>query len=222
MIEERLSNVVALVLAGRRATPPHRSTLVAVSGIDGAGKGHVSGLLSRGLTSRGLRVALINIDGWLALPETRFSREDPAKHFYLHAIRFDEMFERLVLPLRDRRSIVVEADFAEETAIAYRKHLYEFSNIDIILLEGIFLLKRQWRSYYDLSVWIHCSFETALKRAVLRAQEGLSPELTAEAYRAIYFPAQEIHFQRDDPRQAATVVIDNEESSRAEYLELDS
>jgi uridine kinase len=123
------------------------------------------------------------------------------------------MFSRLVLPLRDCRSLRLEADYAEETAAEYRRHIYEFEGLDVILLEGIYLLKRTFHAYYDLSVWIECSFETALKRAIARAQEGLTPKATAEAYRNIYFPAQEIHFRRDDPRSAATLIVKNDAQS---------
>jgi uridine kinase len=52
------------------------------------------------------------------------------------------MFAQLVLPLRDHRSVHVEADFAEETATAFKKRVYDYSDIDVILLEGIYLLKR--------------------------------------------------------------------------------
>jgi len=71
-------------------------------------------------------------------------------------------------------------------------------------------LKRDFRAQYDLSVWIECSFETALERAVSRGQEGLPPEETIRDYQTIYVPAQEIHFQRDDPKTEATLTINND------------
>lgn len=80
------------------------AALVAVSGIDGAGKGWLAARISAGLQDAGMNAANLNIDGWLNLPDKRFSRTDPAEHFYLHAIRFDEMFSQLVLQLRDRLS----------------------------------------------------------------------------------------------------------------------
>ena len=46
--------------------------IVAVSGIDGSGKGFVSALMEQALVSRGVRVATIHIDGWLNLPSRRF------------------------------------------------------------------------------------------------------------------------------------------------------
>jgi uridine kinase len=183
--------------------------LVGISGIDAGGKGYVTDRLSRELTSRGCKPAVINIDGWLNLTPIRFDHSDLAGNFYRNAIRFDEMFSQLVLPLREDRSIDVTADLAEETADEYRKHNYRFDDIDIILLEGIFLFKRELIQHYDLKIWIDCPFDTALERAVARSQEGLSPEATISAYETIYFPAQRIHFGLDDPRSAADIRIDN-------------
>jgi len=94
--------------------------------------------------------------------------------------------------------------------VAYRRHIYQYECVDVILLEGIFLLKQAFQSFYDLLYWIDCSFDTALERASARGLEGLSPEETARAYRRIYFPAQEIHFRRDNPRAAATVIFNSD------------
>jgi uridine kinase len=184
--------------------------LVAVSGIDGCGKGYVTAHIVAELQRRGARAVGINIDGWLNLPHARFNEERPAEHFYLHAIRFDEMFGQLILPLKRDRSIRVEADFAEETAREYRKQTYEYQDVDVIVLEGIYLLKRAYRHYYDWALWVECSFETALERALQRGQEGLPPAETIQAYRTIYFPAQEIHFRLDDPRAAADAILIND------------
>lgn len=198
------------IQAVRRATSATRSVLVGVSGIDGCGKGHVSGQLARRLEHAGHRVANLNVDGWLNLPGVRFSRHDPAGHFYRHAIRFDEMFRDLVLPLRDRRSIDLDAAFVDETATDYRRHRYRFDDVDVVLLEGIYLFKRAFHPRYDVSVWIDCSFGTALHRAVARAQEGLPPAATVSAYRTIYFPAQQLHFRVDAPRDVADLVVNND------------
>lgn len=205
-----VATFVSRILDARNSVPSRRSVLAAITGIDGCGKGYITARIAEALRAHGIRVAAINIDGWLNLPNVRFHATDPAEHFYLHALRFEEMFSQLVLPLRDRRSVRIEADYAEESATAYRRQVYAFEDVDVIALEGIYLLKRAFQGYYDLSSWIDCSFETALQRALSRAQEGLPPQETVRAYRTIYFPAQEIHFQRDDPRAAATLIIDND------------
>jgi uridine kinase len=205
-----VKGAVEAILRMRRRVPARRGVLVALSGIDGSGKGYLAARITAALDAHGGRVAVLNVDGWLNLPHVRFDPVQPADHFYRHALRFDEMFDTLVLPLRDHRCIDLEMDFTEETATEYRRHRYELTEIDVILLEGIFLLKRELRDAYDCAFWIDCTWPTALERALARRQEGLSEDETVRAYREIYFPAQEIHLQRDDPRRAATAIIPND------------
>jgi uridine kinase len=214
-----LTRAVSLIRERRRATRPDRALLVAISGVDGGGKGYVAARIAEPLRERGLGVAILNVDGWLNLPRVRFSAERPAEHFYRHALRFDEMFSKLVLPLTRRREVRVEADFAEETADSFRRRLYDYKDVDIVLLEGIYLLQPAFLRHYDLKIWIECSFETALERAVARGQEALSDDLTVAAYRTIYFPAQRLHFAYDGPREAADLILIND--PRLDGLELE-
>jgi uridine kinase len=205
-----LDAVVAEILAASGRVPAARSALVAITGIDGCGKGYITARIVDALRARGARAVGLNIDGWLNLPAVRFSETDPAEHFYRNALRFDQLFAELVFPLRDHRSVRIEADHAEETATAYEKKRYEIDDADVVVLEGIYLLKRAFQDYYDLSIWIDCTFDTALDRAIARGQERLPAAATIAAYRTIYFPAQEIHLTRDGPRAAATVRINND------------
>ncbi len=205
-----IQDIVETICHTRQKVAAQHSVLVAISGIDGCGKGYIAAKILDLLKTKKLNAVIINGDGWLNLPNRRFNSDQPAQHFYLNAFRFQEMFRQLILPLRDERAITIEVDFVEETASNYRKHLYQFENVDVILLEAIYLLQPAFMAYYDLTFWIDCSFKTALERALTRGQEGLSPKETIKAYRTIYFPAQEIHFQRDNPVSLATGIINND------------
>jgi uridine kinase len=204
--------VVEAIARKRDAVVPNRGVLVGISGIDASGKGFVTAKLADALRAKLLNVALISADDWLNLPHVSINRDNYAEHFYDHAIRFDEMFERLIVPLKYHREINITADCADAKATTYRERRYDFRNIDIVLLEGIFLFKRGYRHQFDLSVWIDCSFECALERAIERGQEGLPPTETSEAFETIYFPAQRIHLARDEPREAADCIVTNDEA----------
>ena len=144
--------------------------------------------------------------------------ENFAEQFYSHAVRFDEMFERLILPLRDHRGVDVLADCGNAKATSPHKHRYVFQNIDVVLLEGIFLFKPGYREYFDLKVWVECTNKMALKRAIARGQEGLPPAETQYSFETIYFPAQRIHFDRDEPRRAADFIVRNHDSQQAKLF----
>ena len=202
--------VVRKILDRRANISDTRSLLVGVSGIDGCGKGYFATQLRAHLALHGVIPAILNVDGWLNLPHKRFDQNAPAVNFYENAIRLDQFFGHLVLPLRDRRSVHLVADFVEETATDYRKHSYDYEDVSVVLVEGIFLFKPQYRKYFDLAIWIDCSFPTALARAIDRAQEGLSPANTIAAYETIYFPAQRIHLAQDKPRENADLIFEND------------
>jgi uridine kinase len=205
-----MDGLVARILDQRAIVPAQRSLLVGVSGIDGSGKGYIAKQIEARLGQHSIAAANINVDGWLNLPEKRFNTIKPAEHFYENAIRFDQLFAKLLVPLKEQRAVNLVADFAEESAGNYRMHTYSFKNVGVVLVEGIFLFKREHRKVFDLAIWVDCSFSTALARALARAQEGLSPAETIRAYRSIYFPAQKIHFARDNPRETADLIIEND------------
>jgi uridine kinase len=213
-----LDEVVRKIIERRANTPESRSLLVGVSGIDGCGKGYLAMQLQAHLALHGVIPTILNVDGWLNLPHKRFNKDALAVNFYKNAIRLDQFFSQLVLPLRDRRSVHLVADFVEETASDYRKHSYDYKDVSVVLVEGIFLFKPQYRKYFDLAIWVDCSFPTALARAIDRAQEGLSPANTIAAYETIYFPAQRIHLAQDKPRENADLIFENETCTNRRVL----
>jgi uridine kinase len=205
-----LPRIITAIERNRSGVPASRSILVGLSGIDGSGKGFLAGSLGIELEGRGLRLASLSVDAWLNLPSIRFSAARPAEHFYAHALRLDQMFADLVLPLCRQRSCRLSALVAEETATEYREHYYDFHDIDVVLLEGIFIFKRAYRNHFDLALWIDCTFETALERALQRSQEALPPAETRAAYEAIYFPAQRLHLEKDQPHISADLLVTND------------
>jgi uridine kinase len=210
---DRVAKFIDEIVAQRATTQANRAVLAGISGIDAGGKGFITEKIAQRLQESGWRVAAINADDWLNLPEVCLSRHKPAEHFYEHAMRFDEMFDRLIIPLKENRAVSFVADCADAKGNR-RKQSYEFRRIDIVLLEGIFLLKRAYREHFDLTAWVECPFDIALERAIERGQEGLPPAETIKAFETIYFPAQRIHFTRDNPQAAADFIIQNEKASR--------
>jgi len=194
-------------------TSAQRAIVVGISGIDASGKGFIAEKIAQRLQEAGWRVAIINADDWLNLPESCMSRRSPGDHFYEHAMRFDEMFNQLIVPLKENRAVSFVADCADAKGNR-RKHRYEFRKVDVVLLEGIFLFKPAYRRHFDLTAWVDCSFATGLQRAIKRCQEGLPPAETIRAFSTIYFPAQRIHFASDNPQGAADFIIQNDNASR--------
>jgi uridine kinase len=187
-----------------------RAALVGLSGIDGSGKSRLARVLADELSAFGLRVALIGVDAWQNPQTIRFGGADRGTHFYEHCIRFDDLFAQLLQPLTTQRSIRLETKAIRTDRDVWDDVVYDFRTIDAVLVEGILLFKPSLRQRFDLRIWIDCSFETALRRALRRNVEQLPEAQLRHDYEHIYYAAQRHHLQADDPRSAADLLLNNE------------
>ncbi|MEM1368239.1 MAG: AAA family ATPase [Cyanobacteria bacterium P01_H01_bin.15] len=188
--------------------------VIGISGIDGSGKGYIAKKLAQGITNAGRKCELIGIDGWIQPPAQRFSSSNPGEYFYRNGFRFAEMHENLFQPLTQTGSIDLWAKHsAPDNSSDMLDFHYQIDRGEVLIFEGIFLF--QGRFEFDYQIWIECSYETALKRALQRNQEGLPEADILRDYNQIYFPAQRIHLATDKPRQSCDYLLLNDESLEA-------
>lgn len=188
---------------------PSRVLLAGISGIDGSGKSFVTQQLAAKLTASGLCIANVALDPWRTAPAERFDARNPGETFYGNAYRFDALFDALITPLQRIGAVDIDAELRRSDGSKYQERI-QFSGVNVILLEGLFLFKQSIRERFDLRIWIQCSFETALKRALARNQEGKSPEALLADYQTFYVPAQKIHLRIDSPDDDAHLVFLND------------
>jgi uridine kinase len=182
---------------------------VAISGIDASGKGCITKLLQEELENRGYKAANINIDPWQNPIPVRLKKENAAENVYENIFRWNDFFEQLLFPLKKNKSIYLEMQGIQSDADIYYPLIYDYKDIDILLIEGILLFKKKHLCYYDYKIWIECTFETGLKRAIKRNVEKLDEERLIQDYHTFYYPAQRLHFERDCPVAAADIIYDN-------------
>jgi uridine kinase len=182
---------------------------VGISGIDASGKGYIGKLLQEQLEKKGYKVANINTDPWQNPLPVRLQKENPAENVYENIFRWNDFFEQLIFPLQKNKSIYLETEGIHTHSDEYYPLIYDFNDIDILLIEGILLFKKKYLSYYDYRIWIDCSFETGLKRAIKRNVEKLDEESLILDYQIFYYAAQQLHFEKDNPQDAANIIFVN-------------
>ena len=107
-----------------------------------------------------------------------------------------------MIPLRDHKSIYLEADFVEETARQYRKHVYDIKSVDIILVEGIFLFKHEYRSLFDLAIWVDMLIPDCPGASHRACSGRLNAGKDDRGLRNDLLPGTKIHFNQDDPEHS--------------------
>ncbi|MFM9957711.1 MAG: uridine kinase [Phycisphaerales bacterium] len=206
-------SAVERLLHERRADS--RPTLVGISGIDASGKSTLARAVGRRLRAAEMSVAEISIDWFHTLASRRFlpmerGHEPPeshGRHFYQNAFRWAELHERLIEPLCRTGGCDAEVGVHDMRTDTVSPRRFVHTAVRVVLLEGIFIFRREDAERLDLRVWIDCPFDLALRHAVERNQEGLTPGLIRADYERVYFPAQRHHIARDRPAENADLVI---------------
>src|SRR5258705_3057118 len=207
---DNIPDLVDEILERYKQHPGTSLFTIGISGIDGSGKGYITGLVQQELAQKGYRVATINIDPWQNPIPIRLQKENAAENVYENIFRWNDFFEQLVFPLQKNKSIYLETQGIRSDADIYYPLVYDLKNVDILSIEGILLFKKKYLSYYNYKIWIDCSFEGALERAIERNVEKLEEERLRHDYHTFYYPAQHLHFEIDDPKQNADIVFINE------------
>ncbi|QDP41720.1 kinase [Radiobacillus deserti] len=73
----------------------------------------------------------------------------------------------------------------------------------VILIEGVFLQRKEWRSYFDYVIFLDCPRETRFRRESEQAQQE------KETFVHRYWPAEDYYVKKEKPIEFADFVIKN-------------
>lgn len=192
----------------RTRRPGGGALLVAVTGIDHSGKTWWTQRIAQALRAREKNVACVRSNDWYWR-----QGDSPltASNFYHDGMRLDDLFSQVLFPLRARRSLDVEVSLTARGSRCSHRHRYQFADVDVVIADGPFLLKRAYQRFFDVGVWIDATAETALERGLARKELRHDAAMIERLYREVYLPAQDMHLQIDDPQSATTLTIRNDE-----------
>ena len=188
--QQMSQNEFAAYIAQQIKTLPsqsHAPQLVAVSGRDCAGKSTLGIDVQEQLNRIGLTTTLLSIDAFL-IPRHLRIRNTPE-----HIAYFENTF--------DYAALVQTLETAKNSTSST-----DSNSRDILLVEGVFLLRKELYHWWDLTIWIEVDTSVIMNRALRRDKQYFGSK---SAVRCIYenrcLPAQDYHILRDLPKQNADI-----------------
>jgi uridine kinase len=199
-------------LAGKIiAQKNNRALLVALEGIDAAGKSTLCRELTDELRAEGQSVISLSIDSFHNKREIRIRRgELSAEGYYLDSFDYDFVINKILQPIK-----TATGDIEVPTRLFdYRNDVFLYrepatvSAESIVLFEGVFLGRPELRGFWDYRIYLDISFETSFARGVKR--DAWMGDRVREKYLQRYMPGQRIYLDQCDPRESADLVINGE------------
>ncbi|MGC5169430.1 uridine kinase [Microbacterium sp. DT81.1] len=190
--------------------------LVAVDGVDGAGKTTFADALAEVFAEDGSAVFRASIDGFHRPRAERYVRgRDSPEGFYRDSFDYSLFRRVLVEPFRDGLQTrgatgfqLSAFDVARDAQVGSR--WVTAPEDAVLVVDGIFLHRPELRGLWDWSVWLEVPLEVTYARMAER--DGSDPDPQAPS-NARYVDGQRLYVLEADPRLAASAVIDNTDPS---------
>lgn len=190
--------------------------IVAVDGMDGAGKTHFADDLAAALSVIGHSVFRASLDDFHRSRTERHARgADSPEGYYRDSFDYSTFRRVLLEPFKLGGStafVTAAFDHRRDTAVPSK---WRTGPKDAILvLDGIFLNRPELRDLWNYSVWLDVPREVAEERMLKR--DG--PTENAGRYRE----GQELYVAEASPRSVASAIIDNRDFEHPRRIFADS
>lgn len=190
--------------------PKDRPFLIGIDGISGSGKTTTSENVSRTLEQLGYRVHKISFDNfWSSTEDCRAMRFNPEKPIVGSDYRWQKLRDEILIPLHEKKPVncvvnddSVEVDhFCAVDVISYDNLLAEN---DVIIVEGVFIVRDELRKYYDYSIFIKSPRKISFDRVLER--EG---DYMKQWYQNYWHPEENLYLKRQEPHTKVDWLIDD-------------
>ncbi len=193
---------------------PGRRLLVAIDGVDGAGKTWLADELADRLIDR-RPVVRASVDGFPNPAAARYRRgRDSPLGFYLDSYDYPALRTALLEPFRSDGDCRYRSEVFDHVADRPVDQPARRAEPEaVLLLDGIFLHRPELAGYWDLSLWLAVDFEVSVPRGAGRGPGFGEPDPAAASNRR-YIQGQRHYLATVDPAGLADLVIDNTDLDR--------
>lgn len=179
--------------------------MIAVDGVDGAGKTMFADALAHRLEKADFTVVRTGIDSFHNPRAVRYARgKDSPEGFYRDSYDLDALRTALLYPARINVPFRV-AVFDHRTDRPVASNPLKISLPAVLIFDGLFLHRKELRDEWDLTIFLDVPFEVSYARMAQR--DGSNPDPRAPVNRR-YFEGQRLYLREASPQQQADILID--------------
>lgn len=186
---------------------PSGRRMLAIDGVDGAGKTIFADALAPVLRDRGAYVMRASVDDFHRPRAERYARgRDSAEGYYRDSFDIEALRTLLIEPFRSGADEVVVAAFDHVSDAPIERRESGIPSDAVLVVDGVFLHRPELRGLWHSSVWLEV--DDAVRDARLSARDG------AGSLAPRYSAGQAIYMREANPRRAAAFVVDNNDAAR--------
>src|SRR5215467_1031639 len=188
--------------------------VIGINGIDASGKTMFSRDLSSFLIGHGYFVQLVHVDDFHNPKKVRYQGDNEAENYLFRSIDFERLAGNLLDNIVEKQELDIELTLLDLNTDQYTlSRRYVVNRDSIVIVEGVFLFKKDLLDYFDFKVFLDISFSESVRRGIAR-NERIPAGDVEDRYSEKYLVGQKLYFRLHDPKGAADMTINNEDYLR--------
>lgn len=195
-------NGLDVIHTARSMHSADRPFVVAIDGLSGAGKTTFVSHLSNEPS-----VHIFHIDDYIVERDKRYQTGQPESTEY-YALQWDvsRLERQLFRPLHEGATKLTLPRYMYERDVI-TEEVVDVSSAHTVVVEGIFLQRPEWRSYFDYVIYLDCPREVRYERVLNRDTYLGDPAERLAKYKRRYWPGEDVYLQQIDPKRGADIVL---------------
>lgn len=182
--------------------------IVGIDGLGGAGKSTIVNSLKLQLEKENYPIYILHIDDFIHPKHIRYdSTKEEWYCYYNIQWRYDYLVEEILSPIKKGNEINKVIELYDKENDKYILQSLYIPHGSILILEGVFLQRKELRNYLDFVIYLDVPQEVRLNRVLVRDSYIGSLEDIKNKYQRRYFPAENKYLLEYCPIENADFVL---------------
>lgn len=181
--------------------------IIGIDGLGGAGKTSLVKEIEQELTNDSLKVTTFHLDDHIVERSKRYQtgNEEWYEYYYLQW-DIKDLEKNLFNPLHNNCKNIL-LPFYDNLTDTISTNKIKVPTNSIVLIEGIFLQRQEWKRFFDFTIFLDCSKELRQKRVLDRDFYIGDYQARLHKYQRRYWLAEKYYLDTVQPLKTADVVM---------------
>jgi len=174
--------------------------ILGIDGLSRSGKTTFTTKLKQHLQEKNIPIVIFHIDDYIVERKKRYntSHEEWYEYYYLQW-DLEGLTNNLFKQLKS--SEILNLPTYDQHSDMHNLQVMKIPDTCLIIVEGVFLQRKEWRDYYDYAIYFDCPRQKRFKRESKETQQNI------EKFRNRYWKAEDYYLETESPEKHADFVF---------------
>lgn len=165
-------------------------------------------MLELQLANKDYNPVVLHIDDFIHLRHVRYKKDIEEWYCYYNIQwRYDYLIKEILKPVNDGTEINKKIELYDKEKDTYFLEQTKIPQGSVLLLEGVFLQRRELKKYLDYIIFLEVNTDLRLDRVITRDKYIGNEEDIKSKYERRYFPAEDKYIEEYSPTENADLVL---------------